>query len=604
MMCAGGTDCAANVWILEMWPGKDAWLQALHFSFAVGCALGPLIVEPFLSVEYKENEIDKIAGKTSGTTTINDQNSETRIHIPYGLSGLASVVAALLIIYLYILEQRKKRQAAKLRAKQQAADGEHILLTATQHPAALEAGEALGANCEMLPTLAEEVEMPSPQQQPLSSGIGKLADGNPLTESAVFLPQPNPNQASAQLLQASGLIQATNQPASESSQTHLQQQQYNIQHYQQHHQQQSQPPQANSTSANQIKITSKARDQLVGRPPYYVMFAIALAAMCLSFYCGIEITSMNYLATFAVNIDLQLPKSTAALMSSALTISFAVGRGFGIWIAAYMKPHKLFYLCCAIMATGNVFMLIFANTAEMLLWYSICLFGIGCGPMFPAIVSFYDDRISKVTNTVSGIFILGSMFNVALNSLIIGHHIIDNALILIVCNLIGSVLLLLLFGSLHMLTKVKKNQRLKKFKLNQQRVAAVDSTQKQMQQEQQIALLQQEQQQQQQQQQQPQQDQSKPQTNQNLQEIKLKPEDHVNQQTKPDDRNDNNNDDDDTHQLQPLLSQGTSPSKTTTTASQDMVTVTIPAENQTPSAITGEPDDGRVESKSTTKPID
>lgn len=408
MMCAGGTDCGANVWILDMWPGKDAWLQALHFAFAVGCALGPLIVEPFLSVENKD-EMDKLAGKTSGTTTISDQNNETRIHVPYGVSGLASIGAACFILYLYWLENKRKRVAQKLRAKQQLAAGEHILLTNTHHPAQIEAANS-----------------PSP-------------------------PAPGSNNAPTGAVAPAATTTTTTTTTAPST----------------------------AITAQITKITSKAKEQTVGRPPYYVMAAIALAAMCLSFYCGIEITSMNYLATFAVNIDLQLPKSTAALMSSALTISFAIGRGFGIWIANYMRPHKLFYLCAGVMALGNVFMLIFANTAETLLWYSICLFGIGCGPMFPAIVSFYDDRISKVTNTVSGIFILGSMFNVALNSLIIGHHIIDNALILIVCNLIGSILLMLLFGTLHMLTKVKKNQRVKKFNRLKQQSQQVQPQQQQ-----------------------------------------------------------------------------------------------------------------------------
>lgn len=464
MMCAGGTDCAANVWILEMWPGQDAWLQALHFSFAVGCALGPLIVEPFLSVEYKDTDLDKIANKTTGSTTISDQNNETRIHIPYGLSGLVSISASLYIIYLYWLDQRYKQRQSKLRAKQQVADGESILMSAIQPPAQLEAGslqpvpEEDSPGVSLDPAANEQPEEESPQSLPPSpppsqqdeeavqARPAKLPEPNALLESARFLEGDNP---AATPIQANlALSAAPDKPSGGQEEDSALQ---------------PQPP--------PLKITSKARADLVGRPPYYVMFAIALAAMCLSFYCGIEITSMNYLATFAVNINLQLPKSTAALMSSALTISFAVGRGFGIWIANYMKPHKLFYLCCGVMAAGNVAMLIFANTAETLLWYSICLFGIGCGPMFPAIVSFYDDKISKVTNTVSGIFILGSMFNVALNSLIIGHHIIDNALILIVCNLIGSVLLLLLFGTLHMLTKVKKNQRVRKFKLRQLQAA-------------------------------------------------------------------------------------------------------------------------------------
>lgn len=460
MIAAGGTDCAQNVWILELWPGKDAWLQALHFSFAVGCALGPLLVEPFLSVDYnKDNgEMDKINGKTSGHAKLDDLSNETRIHIPYAISGMSSVVAGCYILYLYFRERERNRKDAKLKAKQQAASSEHILLNAIQHPAALEAGQATIIEEDEEEEEEEEKEVvaavaaaAAAAAQKAKLGDSQQSKGEEQTtrkDSAVeqqYLkrnPQAKPDDNSSDPQKE----QALEVPK---SQTPLP-----LPH----------PP---------VKITSKAKDHTIGRPPYYVMLAIALAAMCLSFYCGIEITSMNYLATFAVNIELQLPKSTAALMSSALTISFAVGRGFGIWIAVYMKPHKLFYLCAGVMATGNILMLIFANTAERLLWYSICLFGIGCGPMYPAIVSFYDDRIAKVTNTVSGIFILGSMFNVALNSLIIGHHIIDNALILLVCNLIGSVLLLLLFGTLHMLTKVKKHQRVKKFRLQQQATGAI-----------------------------------------------------------------------------------------------------------------------------------
>lgn len=63
MMAAGGTDCGSNVWILEMWPGQDAWLQALHFAFAVGTALGPVVAEPFLSPELPdEHELERMHG--------------------------------------------------------------------------------------------------------------------------------------------------------------------------------------------------------------------------------------------------------------------------------------------------------------------------------------------------------------------------------------------------------------------------------------------------------------------------------------------------------------------------------------------------------------
>lgn len=460
MMCAGGTDCGANVWILDLWPGKDAWLQALHFSFAVGCALGPLVVEPFLSAGDHTNntELEAKLNNNNGHTLINDQSTESRIYIPYGVSGAASLLAASVLIYLHYKEEKwRKQQQSRLRSasisnqKQLNASGEQILMNSVHHPAAIEAGlappSAAGSLATPRPHSASQTtpakQIP-PSQQQTAQQVASMAIAQ--APSAAMVPLLGPQQVPPS--------QHPNQQQNSATPQHLALQIIE--------------PQQKAPSASaltNIKFTSKAKEQPAGRPPYYVMFAIALCALCLSFYCGIEITSMNYLATFAVNIDLQLPKSTAALMSSALTISFAIGRLIGIWIAAYMKPHKLFYLCSCVMATGNLCILLFANNNETLLWYSICLFGVGCGPMFASIVSFYDDRISKVTNTVSGIFILGSMFNVALNSLIIGHYIIDNALILIVCNLIGSVLLLFLFGSLHTLTRVKRNQRKRKFRL-------------------------------------------------------------------------------------------------------------------------------------------
>lgn len=498
MMCAGGTDCGANVWMLELWPGKDAWLQTLHFSFAVGCALGPLVVEPFLSHDEHGRDGDIEAKLHQGGVQINDQNSESRIYIPYGVSGTMVLMSAVFIIWLYFLDEKYKKQAAKLRAKQQLASGEQILLRNIQHPAAIEAGtlhlpetipeeavplnaaaaplqitDGSGADLEANNQLSPASRSHLPQQLSPSSLQEPLKDKPASSSASINQTVANNLRSSQEAITQSSPMHV--KPATSSSSAAPSRRASRSSLGSVHSQQQvavvglAQPLAAVLPVNNQsVKITSKAKEQLVGRPPYYVMFAIALAALCLSFYCGIEITSMNYLATFAVNIDLQLPKSTAALMSSALTISFAVGRAFGIWIAANVKPHKLFYLCAGIMATGNVFMLIFANTEETLLWCSICLFGIGCGPMFPAIVSFFDDKISKVTNTVSGIFILGSMFNVALNSLIIGHYIIDNALILIVCNLIGSVLLMLLFATLHGLTKVKIHQRVRKYKLQQQ----------------------------------------------------------------------------------------------------------------------------------------
>lgn len=514
MMCAGGTDAGANVWILDLWPGQDSWLQALHFTFAVGCALGPLLVEPFLSADTGTFELN---GKTTGNMTIPDIQSESRIYIPFGVSGGASIIAAFIILYLGYTDPARKQQRRERKishaavaaimsnndssgansamaqqlvkplliplmqvAGQQPGSGHHspvsALHTPSHHYAVAPTNAPLTpshhfSNLAATQLSSADLIAPASRKVSLGSMSSQVAPSSPQA-----LPQqqqpPNiqvPSAAPQTANQAPLLMTARGLSASQQSVANLHTQSPQLAVNQQS--QASQPP---------VKITSKKRADVNGTP-YYVMLAIALAAMCLSSYCGVEITSMNYLATFVVNLEMQIEnrKSTAALMSSALTVSFAVGRGIGIWLAVHMKPHVVFYFCLVIMGLGNFAMLVFANMYEPGLWASICLFGVGCGPMFPAIVSFFDDKISKVTNTVSGIFILGSMFNVAMNSLIIGHHVMDNALILIYCNLFGTFLLLCLFATLHMLTKVKKSQRVKKFKKRQQSIvvglSALDS---------------------------------------------------------------------------------------------------------------------------------
>lgn len=536
MICAGGADCGNNVWTLDIWPGKDQWLQALHFTFAVGTAIGPLIAEPFLSEDHKGSSLEldgalaALAGKTSGSSTINDQNNETKIHIPFAISATLSLISGFTILYLHFLSERRHKADALLEQTQNiklktisssisnnnlnnnttiTSSSQQLQITGNQYEQTHDNNdhqyEQVPGVAAAITSSSSEHEREHQEREPLpssssspscppSSHAHAPAAQEPVPESAPApepAPEPEPEPevtTSEERSEQAGKATETEpperdieqpEPATKEKEEPKEQKEEQVDPDPDPNQQfQLVPITPPSLAAlplatdpqTKIKITSKMRDDpdKGGRTPRYVKLAVMLAATSLSFYCGIEITSMNYLATFAVNIDLQLSKTTAALMSSALTISFAIGRGLGIYLACHMKPHKLFYLCCFVMITGNVVMLIVANSAEILLWASICLFGLGCAPIYPAIVSFYDYKICKVSNTVSGIFVSGSMFNVALSSLIIGHQIIDNALILLICNLLGSFLLLLLFGTLHMLTKVKTRQRVRKYKNNKE----------------------------------------------------------------------------------------------------------------------------------------
>jgi MFS family permease len=77
----GVIDCASNAWIMELWPEYSSpFMQALHFFFAIGMVVSPLIDEPFLTPinstngtdtdfmsmnEYNEIKVDLIPGASN-----------------------------------------------------------------------------------------------------------------------------------------------------------------------------------------------------------------------------------------------------------------------------------------------------------------------------------------------------------------------------------------------------------------------------------------------------------------------------------------------------------------------------------------------------------
>ena len=96
---AFGIDVAGNAWILEIWQ-EDAnpYMQGMHFSFALGLALGPLYLEPFLSpdrnmTDDRQSESEWNRNGTAG--------QESRIVVPYTISTIFMITTGALMLYLH-----------------------------------------------------------------------------------------------------------------------------------------------------------------------------------------------------------------------------------------------------------------------------------------------------------------------------------------------------------------------------------------------------------------------------------------------------------------------------------------------------------------------
>ena len=57
---SGALDAGGNVLCLDTWQNDDAgpWMNSIHFSFAIGVFIAPLVSMPFLGSQQPNNSIN------------------------------------------------------------------------------------------------------------------------------------------------------------------------------------------------------------------------------------------------------------------------------------------------------------------------------------------------------------------------------------------------------------------------------------------------------------------------------------------------------------------------------------------------------------------
>ena len=97
-----GTSCGAYdatqiVWIMEIWQNEAGpFIQAQHFSYALGSLVPSLVLAPFLTKEPEEEE------GVSTTTTESSANPTQKLVVPFIIVGVFVSLAALTQLLLFI----------------------------------------------------------------------------------------------------------------------------------------------------------------------------------------------------------------------------------------------------------------------------------------------------------------------------------------------------------------------------------------------------------------------------------------------------------------------------------------------------------------------
>lgn len=99
------SDVASNAWMIEIWPeNPNPFMQGLHFSFAIGTSLAPLIAVPFLPSMNESNP---------NTTLTFEELEEFHVFAPFTIVSAIIFVAASLLLIVYLIKPYKpmKREA-------------------------------------------------------------------------------------------------------------------------------------------------------------------------------------------------------------------------------------------------------------------------------------------------------------------------------------------------------------------------------------------------------------------------------------------------------------------------------------------------------------
>lgn len=187
-----------------------------------------------------------------------------------------------------------------------------------------------------------------------------------------------------------------------------------------------------------------------------------MGSMFLTFFVGMEQMHLQFLPTFAVNTELDISPSTAAMIASAAALAFTIGRCLSIPLAIKLKPHTILYANHFLMLLGTIILAIYSNSSETMLWVGNVILGCGFSSVYASIYAFLEQKI-RVTNRIGSIFVFAGGLTAAVSPSLVGQYIEANPLILVWFNLVCCLLCLTIFVIIHLTVYLQEKKPLKHY---------------------------------------------------------------------------------------------------------------------------------------------
>ncbi|KAK7109548.1 sodium-dependent glucose transporter 1A-like [Littorina saxatilis] len=192
---------------------------------------------------------------------------------------------------------------------------------------------------------------------------------------------------------------------------------------------------------------------------WYLGMLLWMCAFYLLF-TAVEATFPSYLTTYAV-LQLHWSKAQGAVLTSVFWIALASSRFAAIFLVKVLTVVKLLMACFLLFSFSMVaFLLASLWQQDWGVWLSTAVFGMASSALFPGVLSWADRELLPVTGRVASAVMLSANTGPLLNPLILGHLMQHEAAIWMAWVFLGqAVLCVLTFLPLLLFTRLYLHQK-------------------------------------------------------------------------------------------------------------------------------------------------
>ena len=153
---------------------------------------------------------------------------------------------------------------------------------------------------------------------------------------------------------------------------------------------------------------------------YYKTLVVAMCAVFLFFYIGVEVTYGSFIFTFAVTYkELCFSKSKAALLNAVYWGSFTFGRLVSIAIAMLKISTTVMLVSDLIGCMCAILLITIIHISDVVIWIGTALLGVAIASIFPSMLLWVDEHL-EVTGKVTAVLVNGAALGDMILTLTVG----------------------------------------------------------------------------------------------------------------------------------------------------------------------------------------